>query len=67
MTYCSLTTRECQTILINQDFQSKVYEEYLIYDAIGMIGQVGGTLGTLYFLLCIVLLEPQKINSFLSF
>ena len=52
--------------LINQDFQSKVYEEYLIYDAIGMIGQVGGTLGTLYFF-AIVLLEPQKINSFLSF
>ena len=52
--------------LINQDFQSKVYEEYLIYDAIGMIGQVGGTLGTLYSF-AIVLLEPQKINSFLSF
>ena len=24
---------------------SKVYEEYLIFDAIGMIGSVGGTLG----------------------
>ena len=24
---------------------SKIYEEYLIFDAIGMIGSVGGTLG----------------------
>ena len=31
--------------LANQDLMSKVYEEYLIYDAIGMIGSVGGTLG----------------------
>ena len=31
--------------LANQDHMSKVYEEYLIYDAIGMIGSVGGTLG----------------------
>ena len=26
---------------------SKVYDEYLIYDAIGMVGSVGGTLGTI--------------------
>ena len=32
-------------ILTNQDHMSNVYEEYLIYDAIGMIGSVGGTLG----------------------
>ena len=31
--------------LTNQDHMSNVYEEYLIYDAIGMIGSVGGTLG----------------------
>ena len=31
--------------LINLDFAAKVYEEYLIYDEIGMIGSVGGTLG----------------------
>ena len=31
--------------LTNQDLLSKVYEEYLIYDFIGMIGSVGGTLG----------------------
>ena len=32
-------------VLRNQDFASKVYEEYFIYDIIGMIGSVGGTLG----------------------
>ena len=32
-------------VLRNQDFASKVYEEYFIYDTIGMIGSVGGTLG----------------------
>ena len=31
--------------LTNQDFGMKLYEEYLIYDFIGMIGSVGGTLG----------------------
>ena len=31
--------------LINLDFATKVYEEYLVYDEIGMIGSVGGTLG----------------------
>ena len=31
--------------LKNNNFAAKVYEEYLIYDAIGMIGSVGGTLG----------------------
>ena len=31
--------------LANQDFVSEVNEEYLIYDAIAMIGSVGGTLG----------------------
>ena len=31
--------------LVNQDFKAKVYEEYLVYDAIGMTGSVGGTLG----------------------
>ena len=31
--------------LTNLDFATKVYEEYLIYDFMGMIGSVGGTLG----------------------
>ena len=34
-------------VLRNEDFASKVYEEYFIYDAVGMIGSVGGTLGNL--------------------
>ena len=34
-----------QYVLRNQNFASKVYEEYFIYDAMGMIGSVGGTLG----------------------
>ena len=33
--------------LTNNNFAAKVYEEYFIYDAIGMIGSVGGTLGKL--------------------
>ena len=33
--------------LTNNNFAANVYEEYLIYDAIGMIGSVGGTLGML--------------------
>ena len=32
-------------VLINNNRDAKVYEEYLIYDTIGMIGSVGGTLG----------------------
>ena len=32
-------------ILTNDEFISNVFEEYLIYDVIGMIGSVGGTLG----------------------
>ena len=31
--------------LTNNEFMSNVFEEYLIYDFIGMIGSVGGTLG----------------------
>ena len=31
--------------LTNQDFVANVWEEYLIYDIIGMMGSVGGTLG----------------------
>ena len=31
--------------LVNQDFKAKIYEEYQVYDAIGMVGSVGGTLG----------------------
>ena len=34
-------------ILTNDDFMSNVFEEYLIYDVIGIIGSVGGTLGKL--------------------
>ena len=34
-------------ILTNDEFTSKVFKEYLIYDFIGMIGSVGGTLGKL--------------------
>ena len=39
---------EFRYTLINEDFVSNVYEEYLIYDAIAMIGSVGGTLGTFH-------------------
>ena len=35
-------------ILTNDEFISNVFEEYLIYDVIGMIGSVGGTLGKLF-------------------
>ena len=31
--------------LSNLEHKCKVYEEYLIYDTMGMIGSVGGTLG----------------------
>ena len=31
--------------LTNPNFELMVHEEYFIYDAIGMIGSVGGTLG----------------------
>ena len=31
--------------LVNQDLNSMVYEEYIIYDTVGMIGSVGGTFG----------------------
>ena len=34
--------------LTNNDFETMVYKEYYIYDAIGMIGSVGGTLGKVY-------------------
>ena len=37
-----------QIELTNQDLLSKVFEEYLIYDNIGMIGSVGGTLGNFH-------------------
>jgi len=35
--------------LVNEDFVSNEYEEYLIYDTIEMIGSVGGTLGILIY------------------
>ena len=35
--------------LVNQDSNSMVYEEYIIYDTVGMIGSVGGTLGRYLF------------------
>ena len=31
--------------ILNDVKSTKVYKEYLIYDAIGMVGSVGGTLG----------------------
>ena len=34
--------------IMNEDFLSNEYEEYFIYDAIAMIGSVGGTLGTFH-------------------
>ena len=34
-----------QYVLNNHNFAAKVYEEYFIYDAMEMIGSVGGTLG----------------------
>ena len=36
-------------LLTNQDLAANVYEEYFIYDAIAMIGSVGGTLGIIIF------------------
>ena len=36
--------------LVNEDFVSNEYEEYLIYDTIEMIGSVGGTLGILIYI-----------------
>jgi len=42
-------------ILTNNEFMSNIFEEYLIYDFIGMIGSVGGTLGKFL----------SKINSFI--
>ena len=33
----------------NVDLVAKLWKEYLIYDIIGMIGSVGGTLGIIYF------------------
>ena len=31
--------------MANQDFESMVYEEYFLIDAIALIGSFGGTLG----------------------
>ena len=40
----------------NEDFKTNVYEEYFIYDFMGMIGSVGGTLGIPF-----ILFEVQNI------
>ena len=32
-------------LLSNEDFTLTMFEQYMIYDAIGMIGSVGGTVG----------------------
>ena len=42
----NLNIYELEFKLTNQDFVAKVWEEYLIYDIIGMMGSVGGTLGS---------------------
>ena len=47
--------------LVNQDFAAKVYEEYFIYDAISMIGSVGGTLGI--FICKIIILKLFSIEK----
>ena len=39
-----------------------VYEEYLIYDGLGLIGSVGGTLG-----MCVGFSFSSVINSIVSF
>ena len=41
---------------------TKVYEEYLIYDGLGLIGSVGGTLG-----MCVGFSFSSVINSIVSF
>ena len=41
----SNTTNTYMLVCTLTKLMSKVYEEYLIYDAMGMIGSVGGTLG----------------------
>ena len=35
-------------ILTNNDYTLNSFDEYLIYDGIGLIGSVGGTLGLLF-------------------
>ena len=52
--------------LINQDLVATVFEEYLIYDFIGMIGSVGGTLGIYMFIFIIsnVIIIPHGIVNF---
>ena len=53
-------------IKLNYEFASPetvtVYEEYLIYDTVGMIGSVGGTLG-----MCIGFSFSTTISNILSF
>ena len=43
--YENWNTYRLRCKLTNPDFVSKVFEEYLVYDAFGIIGSVGGTLG----------------------
>ena len=47
-------------VLTNQDLVAKVYEEYFIYDAIAMIGSVGGTLGIFIFKIILLKLSIEK-------
>ena len=49
-------------VLTNQDLLAKVYEEYFIYDAIAMIGSVGGTLGIIIFKTIILKLFSIEIE-----
>ena len=44
-----LYTTYLQYKSINVDLVAKLWKEYLIYDIIGMIESVGGTLGIIYF------------------
>ena len=53
--------------LINLEFAAKVYEEYLVYDEIGMIGSVGGTLGTNYLMDCCMNCVSILLSNIFSF
>ena len=52
--------------LTNNDFEAMVYKEYFIYDAIAMIGSVGGTLGKISNLNWIIILTAMIKMYFYS-
>ena len=53
--------------LTNPNFELMVHEEYFIYDAISMIGSVGGTLGIFIFKIIILKFFSIEIESIVTF